>query len=107
MMCIHDMDERDASRFLRDCFTEIDKTDIPSSYKMFESKEKYMLMLGDPIFPKHFAVVVDMESEKSYFSKLTYFGSGFDSLNELKSEFSCEGEIYDEDIHYYKFLGNL
>ena len=79
-----DVDNVEAGTILKEYFDKIDKEDIPSDYRITTSSERYLLVIGDPVFPTHFAVVADMQSTKPYFSKLPFFGSGFDSLNELK-----------------------
>ena len=71
-------------------------------YHIATASDRYLLVVGDPLFPTHFAVVADMQSAKPYFSKLPFFGSGFDSLDELKGEFGRINDLTEEDIKYYK-----
>lgn len=102
VMSFRDIDQGDAAGILKEHFTEIDKTDLPSTYRIAESPQKYLLVIGDPAFPVHFAVLTDAQSQKPFFSKLRYFGTGFDSLEELMSDFLEEGGISDADIHYFR-----
>jgi len=99
---MNDFDICDAVEFLKENFKEINESDIPQGYTINKHNEKYLLVLGDPLFPTHFAVVVDMDSKKPYFSKLRYFGSGYDNLQELLNEFLDEGLKSSDDAHYFK-----
>ncbi len=105
LMSADDLDDFEAADFLKQRFEEITKVDISPAYKMTEDSERYLMVLGDPEFPKHFAVVADMESDKPFFSKLRYFGSGYDSLEELIKEYLDEGVTGYEDVHYFKLNG--
>jgi hypothetical protein len=97
-----DVDNVEAGTILKEYFDKIAKEDIPSDYRITTSSERYLLVIGDPVFPTHFAVVADIQSTKPYFSKLPFFGSGFDSLDELKSEFVGIDGLTADDIAYYK-----
>ena len=97
-----DVDNVEAGSILKEYFDKIEKEDIPSNYHVTTSSDRYLLVIGDPLFPTHFAVVADIQSSQPYFSKLPFFGSGFDSLVELKSEFIGIDGITDNDITYYK-----
>jgi hypothetical protein len=97
LMTVQDMDSQEAAVILKEHFTEVRAEDIPSVYDAATSKEKYLLVVGDPAFPVHFALLTDIRSSRPYFSKLPFFGSGFDSKDELMVEFGdCE------DIHYFR-----
>jgi hypothetical protein len=102
IMSIEDIDTNEAAVMLAENFTEIKKEAIPSDYHIENSEEKYLVVIGDPLFPKHFAVVVDSSASKPFFSKMRYFGSGFDSLYELMSSFLGEDGIGYDDIHYFR-----
>ena len=86
MLSFDDVDAHGAAVFLREHFSEIKPEALPRDYRMVESEEKYLLVVGDPLFPIHFAVLVDSQSSSPFFSKLPFYGSGFDSLEELKNE---------------------
>ncbi len=102
LMAVEDMDICTASEKLREHFKKIEKKEIPLGYSIAGSKEKYLLVLGDTSFPEHFAVVADTKSKAPFFSKLENIGSGYDSLEELLSEYSGENKIRRQDIHYFK-----
>ncbi len=104
IMSVHDFDDCEAAEFLKENFMEISKTDIAPGYKITKYEEKYLLVLGDPVFPKHFAVIVDMESKSPFFSKLRYFGTGYDSLEELINEYLDDDVTGYEDAHYFKLI---
>ncbi|MBN1833862.1 MAG: hypothetical protein JW896_17300 [Deltaproteobacteria bacterium] len=97
-----DVDNVEAGSILKEYFDKIEKKNIPPDYHVSTSSDRYLLVIGDPLFPTHFAVVADMQSSQPYFSKLPFFGSGFDSLAELKSEFIGIDGLTDHDITYYK-----
>ncbi|MDH3357503.1 MAG: hypothetical protein OEM06_08575 [Desulfobacteraceae bacterium] len=101
MLSFDDVDSHEAADFLREHFSEIKPEALPRYYRMVESEEKYLLVVGDPLFPIHFAVLVDSQSPSLFFSKLPFFGSGFDSLDELKSEFVGIDGITPEDFHFF------
>jgi hypothetical protein len=96
-----DVDAHGAAAFLREHFSEIKPEALPRDYRMVESEEKYLLVVGDPLFPIHFAVLVDSQSPSPFFSKLPFFGSGFDSLDELENEFVGIDGITPEDFHFF------
>ena len=102
VMSVDDIDSVEAGNILKEHFTPIREVDLPSEYKIIESNERYLLVIGDPLFPIHFAVLTDINGKKSFFSKLRYFGSGFDSLEELISDFIGEDGVSYKDIHFYK-----
>lgn len=102
IISIEDVDQQEAAAILEEHFTEIKKEELPSDYYITKSKEKYLVVIGDPLFPMHFAVVVDTGSQRPFFSKLRYFGSGFDSLEELMSDFIGEDGLSYQDVHYFK-----
>ncbi len=102
IMSINDIDPDEAAAILKEHFTAIKKEDLPEDYHISKSREKYLAVIGDPSFPKHFAVLADTHSKKPFFSKLRYFGSGFDSLDELMSDFIGEDGLTDNDIHYFR-----
>lgn len=102
LLSFEDIDRQEAAVFLQDDFSEIDQTDLPSNYRITSSKEQYLLVIGDPSYPVHFAVLADTTSRKPFFSKLTFFGSGFDSLEDLKREYLNKDGIDEDDIHFFK-----
>ncbi len=106
LISVDDLDDFDAADFLKEHFEEIAKTDMARGYKMTEDDERYLVVLGDPELPKHFAVVVDLDGERPFFSKLKYLGTGYDSLEELINEYQDEGVTGYEDIHYFKLKEN-
>lgn len=102
IMTVEDIETDEAAIILADNFTEIKKEAIPSDYHIVNSEEKYLVMIGEPLFPKHFAVLVDSNASKPFFSKMRYFGSGFDSLNDLMGSFLGEDGLSFDDIHYFR-----
>lgn len=102
LLSADDVDNVEAGSILKEYFTGIEKEDIPFDYEITRSRERYLLVIGDPLFPTHFAVVTDMQSEQPYFSKLPFFGSGFDSIHELENEFLGNEGLVGDDIHYYR-----
>ncbi len=102
LMSFEDIDQQEAAVYLQDHFTEIDQAALPSIYQIKVSQEQYLLVIGDPSYPTHFAVLTDIASPKPFFSKLNYFGSGFDSLDELKKEFLGKDDLNEADIHFFK-----
>ncbi len=102
LMDIEDMDVCLASEILKENFEQVDEKNIPYDYKITESKEKYLLVIGDTVFPDHFAAVTDIQRKKPYFSKFRYMGCGYDTLEELMVEYSVEEKIGPEDISYFR-----
>jgi hypothetical protein len=88
-----DVDSGEAAAILKDYFVEIREEALPGEYHIAESRDRYLLVVGDPLHPVHFALLVDSLSASPFFSKLPFFGSGFDSLDELK------------DFHVFKKIG--
>lgn len=107
LLAADDVDNVEAGAVLKEYFEKVEKKDIPADYSITASSDRYLLVIGDPLFPTHFAVVADMGSERPYFSKLPFFGSGFDSLAELKSEFIGNDGLTGEDITYYKLKRSI
>ncbi|MBA3029663.1 MAG: hypothetical protein FP816_12780 [Desulfobacteraceae bacterium] len=105
LMSFQDVDSREAAAVLRDYFTEIREEALPNDYHILDSRDRYLMVGGDPLFPVHFAVFVDSRSPSPFFSKLPFFGSGFDSLEELKNEFIGIDGIKSSDFHYFKKIG--
>lgn len=101
LLSADDVDHVEAGAILKEHFEKIERKDIPEDYHIAASSERYLMVIGDPAFPTHFAVVTDMKSARPYFSKLPFFGSGFDSLEELKNEFIGNEGLSEEDIAYY------
>ncbi len=102
LLSIDDFDDGEASQILIENFEKITQTDIPHDYNISNSKERYLLVMGDPVFPTHFAAVVDTNRKRPFFSKLRHAGSGYDSLEELIIDISFEEIIHQEDLHYYR-----
>jgi len=106
LMSMEDVDDRDAADFLRSHCSKLSKIEMDGCFRISDSTEKYLMVLGDPNFPKHFAVIVDMRSKRPFFSKLRYFGAGFDNLEELLNEYSDSGVAGYEDVHYFRLEKN-
>jgi hypothetical protein len=105
LMEADDLDEIEAADFLKMHFEEVNEFALPSNYIINESNERYLLVIGDPEFPIHFAALVNTLTKKPFFSKLQFMGSGFDSLNELMNEFQIERKITMKDIHLFRRIG--
>ena len=101
-MSFQDVSAGDAAEILDAEFSEIKFDNIPKDYHIARSKERYLMVVGDPRFPVHFAVVADMGAARPYFSKLPFFGAGYDSLDELKSEFAGTDGVTAADFHFYR-----
>jgi len=99
---LDDLESEEAGTFLSEYFTQISKKDLPSDYTITQSKDRYLMVIGDPLFPLHFAVLTDTQSRRPFFSKLRYFGCGFDSFEELISDFLGEDGLSYRDIRYFK-----
>ncbi|MGM0788243.1 MAG: hypothetical protein ACQETG_11130, partial [Thermodesulfobacteriota bacterium] len=102
LLSVYDVDPVQAGEILQKHFTRIRAEDIPGSYSITESSEQYLLVAGDPLFPAHFAVLTDCASQRPFFSKLPFFGSGFDSLDELVGEFAGTDGVSKDDFHYFR-----
>ncbi len=102
VMSVEDIDPEEAAMILKEHFSPVRKEDLPSDYHITKSREKYLVVIGDPLSPKHFAVLVDPSAQKPFFSKLRYFGCGFDSMEELMRDFEGEDGLSYQDIHYFK-----
>ncbi|MFP3980379.1 MAG: hypothetical protein ACLFUY_03215 [Desulfobacterales bacterium] len=102
LMAVADIDSAEAGRILQEDFIRVAAEDIPLEYRIMESDERYMLVAGDPLFPVHFAVLADCRSNRPFFSKLPFFGSGFDSLTELIDEFAGIDGVGPEDFCYFR-----
>lgn len=97
-----DMDPARAGQILQEDFIPVYAEDIPVNYRITESAEKYLLIAGDPLFPVHFAILTDATSNRPFFSKLPFFGSGFDTIEELVKELAGIDGIKAEDFHYFR-----
>jgi len=102
LMSFQDVDGQEAAAILEEYFTPVSPEDIPWDYHITQSEEKYLLVMGDPLFPLHFAVLTDFRNERPYFSKLPLFGSGFDSLSELMEEFSGYDGVNQYEVRYFR-----
>ncbi len=102
LMSFQDVDAQEAAAILAENFTSVRPEELPEDYHITEFEEKYLLVIGDPLFPVHFGVLVDRRQERPFFSKLPLFGSGFDSLEELMEEFSGYDGICRYDAQYFK-----
>lgn len=102
IMSVEDVDEVEAASILKEHFIPVEKKDIPSNYNILKSKEKYLMVIGDPAFPTHFAVLIDMHRPQPFFSKLKFYGAGYDDLSDLKSEFVGWEGVEEDDFIYYK-----
>jgi hypothetical protein len=101
MLSFDDVDSHEAADFLSEHFSEVKPEALPRDYRIAESDDKYLLVIGDPLFPIHFAVLVNSQRPRAFFSKLPFFGSGFDSLDELENEFVGIDGITPEDFHFF------
>ncbi|MFP4445793.1 MAG: hypothetical protein ACLFPD_06060, partial [Desulfosudaceae bacterium] len=97
-----DVSAGEAAELLCTHFSEVDPDEIPEDYHLIRSKERYLLVIGDPLFPIHFAVIADKRAERPYFSKLPFFGAGYDSLDELVTEFVGIDGVTREDFHFFR-----
>lgn len=104
IMSAEDIDMAAAATMLNEKFQKIDASEIPDGYRAIESKDRYLLVLGDPLFPDHFAALVETESKTPYFSKLQHFGSGFDGLEELQNDYCAESTRGRHEPHYFKAI---
>ncbi len=102
LMSIDDLDTTAAAEILKENFEKIDEKEIPVGYDISGSDERFLLVIGGPDFPDHFAAVADTKSRQPFFSKLDFMGSGFDSLEELKDEFCLNGKKTNPDINYFR-----
>ena len=102
IMTVDDLDEVDAGSILKEYFIPIEQAAIASDYNIKKSKEKYLLVIGDPVFPTHFAVLIDRHRLQPFFSKLKIYGTGYDSLAELEDEFVGWEGIGRDDFNFYK-----
>jgi hypothetical protein len=102
LMSFQDVDGQEAAAILKEHFTPATVEEVPWDYHITQSSDQYLLVIGDPMFPLHFAVLTDFRSERPYFSKLPLFGSGFDSLSELMEEFSGYDGVRQYDAHYFR-----
>jgi len=102
MMSFRDVSADEAAGILKEHFFQIKPKELPVNYQITESKEKYLLVIGDPLFPLHFAVLADTRSPRPFFSKLPFFGSGFDSLEDLIDEFTGIDGVTRNDFRYFK-----
>ena len=101
-MSVQDVSGDEAAEILAAEFSKIAFDEIPEDYHITESKEQYLLVIGDPVFPKHFAVVADKNKNRPYFSKLPLFGAGYDSMDELINEFAGIDGVTPDDFHFYR-----
>ena len=107
LMSFQDVDAQEATKILNEKFIPVRPEDLPPDYNITESRERYLLVIGDPLFPLHFAVLTDILNARPFFSKLPHFGSGFDSLPELMEEFTRGNGLRPPDIHYFKLNQNI
>ncbi|MBS0013848.1 MAG: hypothetical protein KFF46_07735 [Desulfobacterales bacterium] len=102
LMGVEDIDAGEAGKILQNDFLPVRAADIAADYNLLECPERYLLVVGDPLFPAHFAVPVDFQRQRPFFSKLAFFGSGFDRLSELMAEFSGIDGIGENDFQYFQ-----
>lgn len=101
-MSFHDVLVFEAAEILREEYSPVDFDDIEDDYRISKSSERYLLVVGDPLFPAHFAVLVNKGAVRPYFSKLPLFGAGYDSVEELVAEFCGKDGVRFEDFRYYR-----
>ncbi len=99
-MSFQDVSADEAAEILNADFSEIDFNEIPENYHIAESKERYLLVIGDPLFPKHFAIVADRGGSQPYFSKLPFGGAGYDSMDELIKKFAGIDGVTPDNFHF-------
>lgn len=104
-MSFHDVLVFEAAEILRDEYAPVDFDEIETDYRISKSRERYLLVIGDPLFPVHFAVLVNSGAARPYFSKLPLFGAGYDSMEELMAEFCGKDGIRLEDFRCYRKNG--
>jgi hypothetical protein len=104
IMSAEDIDMATASAMLTENFQKIDESEIPPAYRATDSENRFLLVMGDPLYPAHFAALVDKNSNTPYFSKLPHFGSGLDSLEALQSELCTERAAGQYDTHYFRAI---
>lgn len=102
LMSFDDIDAAEAGAYLKAHFEAVPPEVIPDDYHINTSDNQYLVVFGDPAFPEHLAVLVDGRSAQPYFSKLKFFGSGFDSLAELKQEFLGKDGVGVEDVAFFR-----
>lgn len=102
IMALNDVDAEEAAEILAAHFTPIRERDLPVDYRIEDSTQRYLLVIGDPLFPMHFAVFTDAQSPRPYFSKLRYYGSGFDGFEDLLSDFIGEDGLSRKDIRFFQ-----
>lgn len=102
LMSVQDVEFVQAGQILQDDFIRIRAEDIAADYRITDSAEKYLLVAGDPLFPVHFAVLTDCTSPRPFFSKLPFFGSGFDSFEELVNDFTGIDGVGTDDFYYFR-----
>lgn len=102
LMAIPDLDAQEAAAVLSEHFEEVSPKAVPPDYHVTTSPDQFLLVIGDPLFPEHFALIVDNRSPRPFFSKLRFFGSGFDSLAELMEAFPGENPSRLPEIHYFR-----
>ena len=64
LLSFEDVDEHEAAAILTEHFTPINPEELPLDYKITECRDQYLLVVGDPLFPIHFAVLVDARSPR-------------------------------------------
>ena len=101
-MSFQDISGNEAADILNADFSEINFDEIPEDYHIAESKDRFLLVIGDPMFPKHFAVIADKGGDRPYFSKLPFFGAGYDSIIELVEEFIDIDSMTTNDFHFFQ-----
>ncbi len=101
-MSFHDVLVFEAAEILREEYSPVDYDDIEQDYRIADSRERYLLVIGDPLFPVHFAVLVNNGALRPYFSKLPMFGAGYDSMEELVAEFCGKEGVGREDFRFYR-----
>jgi hypothetical protein len=106
VMSFDDVDVDEAARVLKQAYTRMDPALMPADYDICTAQDHYLLVFGDPSFPEHFAVFVDARSPKPFFSKLKFFGCGFDSLEELKGEFLGKDGVGPDDYALFVKKGS-
>ncbi|GAB6095021.1 hypothetical protein JCM14469_12730 [Desulfatiferula olefinivorans] len=102
LMAFDDVDGFEVARILKDSFTLVSEDAVPDDYHITQSNGTYLLVVGDPCYPVHVAVLANQKSDRPFFSKLPFLGAGFDSLEDLRKEFVGIDGVSPDDFHYFR-----
>jgi hypothetical protein len=100
LLSVEDIEVTKAAQILKERFEKVDS--LPMDYDIRSSPERYLAVVGDPYFPEHFAVFTSSTAQKPFFSKLRFFGSGFDSIEEIRREFTGFSRNGFHELSFYR-----